>query len=111
MNSTLDRRKSILFITIAATLWSTSGVMLKIISWQPIAILAGRSIFSSIVLFIYLRRIPTKWTRWKLLASVAYILTQFLYIWSIKLTTAANAIFLQYTAPVYVILLGVMVPA
>ena len=106
MNSSLDRRTSIIFIVIAATLWSTSGVLLKIIDWQPIAILAGRSIFSSIVLFIYLRRIPTKWTRWKLLASVAYILTQFLYIWSIKLTTAANAIFLQYTAPVYVILLA-----
>ena len=106
MNSTLDRRKSILFIAIAATLWSTSGVMIKIISWQPIAILAGRSIFSSIVFLVYLRRIPTKWTRWKLLASAAYILTQFLFIWSTKLTTAANAIFLQYTAPVYVILLA-----
>lgn len=106
MNSSLDRRTSIIFIVIAAALWSTSGVLLKIIDWQPIAILAGRSIFSSIVLFIYLRRIPTKWTRWKLLASAAYILTQFLYIWSIKLTTAANAIFLQYTAPVYVILLA-----
>ena len=106
MNFSLDRRKSILFIIVAATLWSTSGVLLKFINWQPVAILAGRSIFSSIVLFIYLRRIPTKWTRWKLLASVAYILTQFLYIWSIKLTTAANAIFLQYTAPIYVILLA-----
>jgi drug/metabolite transporter (DMT)-like permease len=40
------------------------------------------------------------------LASAAYILTQLLYIWSTKLTTAANAIFLQYTAPVYVILLA-----
>ncbi|MFZ1042579.1 MAG: EamA family transporter [Anaerolineales bacterium] len=106
MTSSLDRRTSIIFIVITAILWSTSGVLIKIISWQPIAILAGRSIFSSIVLFIYLRRIPTKWTRWKLLASIAYILTQFLYIWSTKLTTAANAIFLQYTAPVYVILLA-----
>jgi len=106
MNFTLDRRKSIVFIVIAATLWSTSGVLIKVISWQPIAILAGRSIFSSIVFLIYLRRFPTKWTRWKALASIAYILTQFLYIWSTKLTTAANAIFLQYTAPVYVILLA-----
>ncbi|HUI89561.1 MAG TPA: EamA family transporter [Anaerolineales bacterium] len=106
MNSSLDHRKSILFIVIAASLWSTSGVMIKILSWQPVAILAGRSIFSSLVFLIYLRRIPTQWTRWKLLASAAYILTQFLFIWSTKLTTAANAIFLQYTAPVYVILLA-----
>ena len=106
MNSALNHRKSILFIIIAASLWSTSGVMIKTISWQPIAILGGRSIFSSIVFLIYLRRLPTKWTRWKLVASAAYILTQFLFIWSTKLTTAANAIFLQYTAPVYVILLA-----
>ncbi len=106
MNSSLDRRKSIIFIILAATLWSTSGVLIKVISWQPVAILAGRSIFSSIVFLIYLRRVPTKWTRWKLLASAAYILTQLLFIWSTKLTTAANAIFLQYTAPVYVILLA-----
>jgi len=106
MNSALNHRKSIIFIIIAASLWSTSGVMIKTISWQPIAILGGRSIFSSIVFLIYLRRLPTKWTRWKLVASAAYILTQFLFIWSTKLTTAANAIFLQYTAPVYVILLA-----
>jgi drug/metabolite transporter (DMT)-like permease len=106
MNFTSDRRKSIIFIVVAATLWSTSGVLIKVISWQPIAILAGRSIFSSLVFLIYLRRFPTKWNHWKVLASAAYILTQLLYIWSTKLTTAANAIFLQYTAPVYVILLA-----
>jgi drug/metabolite transporter (DMT)-like permease len=106
MKLSLDRRTSILFIVIAATLWSTSGVLIKVISWQPIAILAGRSIFSSIVFLVYLRRLPTQWTRWKALGSVAYILTQFLYIWSTKLTTAANAIFLQYTAPIYVIVLA-----
>ncbi len=108
MNFSLDRRTSILFIVIAATLWSTSGVLIKVISWQPVAILAGRSIFSSIVFLVYLRRFPTTWTPWKLLASIAYILTQLLYIWSTKLTTAANAIFLQYTAPVYVILLALL---
>ncbi|HUH96069.1 MAG TPA: DMT family transporter [Anaerolineales bacterium] len=106
MNASSDHRRSVLFIILAASLWSTSGVMIKIISWQPIAILAGRSIFSSLVFLVYLRRIPTQWTRWKVLASAAYILTQFLFIWSTKLTTAANAIFLQYTAPIYVILLA-----
>jgi len=70
------------------------------------AILAGRSIFSSIVFLAYLRRFPTKWTRWQITASVAYIATQLLFITATKLTTAANAIFLQYTAPIYVILLA-----
>jgi len=106
MDSLSERRKAILFIVIAASLWSTSGVLIKMINWQPVAILAGRSLFSSVVFLLYLRRIPTNWTRWKILASVAYIMTQFLFITATKLTTAANAIFLQYTAPIYVVLLA-----
>ncbi len=106
MDSLSERRKALLFIAIAASLWSTSGVLIKLLNWQPIAILAGRSIFSSLVFLMYLRRIPTNWTRWKILASVAYILTQFLFVTATKMTTAANAVFLQYTAPIYVVLLA-----
>ena len=101
-----ERRRSILFLILAATLWSTGGLMIKAISWGPVAILGGRSIFSSIMFLIYLRRFPIHWTRWKIIAAIAHILTAFLFVTATKLTTAANAIFLQYTAPVYIILLG-----
>ena len=80
--------------------------MIKSSSWQPLAILVGRNIFSSMVLLMYLRRFPTHWTRWKLVAAVSHLLTAFLFISSTKLTTSANAIFLQYTAPLYIILLA-----
>ena len=106
MNLLSERRKSLVFIAIAASLWSTSGVLIKLLDWQPVAILSGRSIFSSLVFLIYLRRIPTNWTRWKILASFAYIMTQFLFVTATKMTTAANAVFLQYTAPIYVVLLA-----
>jgi drug/metabolite transporter (DMT)-like permease len=106
MDSLSERRKAILFIILAATLWSTGGFMIKATSWQPLAILGGRSLFSSIVLLLYVRRIPLKWTRWKILASASHILTASLFVIATKLTTAANAIFLQYTAPVYIVLLA-----
>ncbi len=106
MDSPSERRKALLFILLAAVLWSTSGVLVKIIDWQPMAILAGRSLFASLIFLVYLRRIPTKWTRWKILAAAASIMTQFLFVTSTKLTTAANAIFLQYTAPIYIVLLA-----
>jgi drug/metabolite transporter (DMT)-like permease len=106
MDSFSERRKALLFLVLAAILWSTSGVLVKVINWQPMAILAGRSLFTSIVFLIYLRRFPTRWTRWKVLAAVASVLTQFLFVTSTKLTTAANSIFLQYTAPIYVVLLA-----
>ncbi|GAB4496958.1 MAG: DMT family transporter [Anaerolineales bacterium] len=106
MDSLSDRRKAIIYLVITAILWSTSGVFVKILDWQPIAILAGRSFFAAIVFLIYLRRLPTRFSLWQLLAAGMFILTQFLFITSTKLTTAANSIFLQYTAPIYVVLLG-----
>jgi drug/metabolite transporter (DMT)-like permease len=101
-----QRRRAILFLILAATLWSTGGLMIKSTSWQPLGILVGRNIFSSVVLLLYLRRFPMRLTRWKLVAAVSHILTAFLFISSTRLTTAANAIFLQYTAPIYIVILG-----
>ena len=106
MDSLSERRKAILYLALAAILWSTSGLFVKILDWQPISILAGRSLFASIVFLFYLRRTPTRFNRWQLLAAGMFILTQFLFVTSTKMTTAANAIFLQYTAPIYVVLLA-----
>lgn len=106
MDSLSERRKAILFLALAAILWSTSGLFVKILDWQPVSILAGRSFFAAIVFLIYLRRLPTRFSLWQLLAAAMFILTQFLFITSTKLTTAANAIFLQYTMPIYVVLLA-----
>jgi len=106
MDSLSERRKALIFLMFAAILWSTSGALVKAMEWQPIAILAGRSLFTSLFMLVYLRRLPTKWNRWQILAAAASILTQFLFVTSTKLTTAANSIFLQYTAPIYVVMLG-----
>lgn len=106
MDTLSERRKAILYLTIAAILWSTSGLFVKILDWQPVSILAGRSLFASIIFLFYLRRLPTQFGLWQLLAAGMFILTQFLFITSTKLTTAANAIFLQYTMPIYVVLLA-----
>lgn len=106
MDTFSERRKAVMYLVVTAILWSTSGVLIKIMDWQPLAILAGRSLFASVVFLIYLRRVPTRFNRWQLLAAGMFILTQFLFITSTKLTTAANSIFLQYTAPIYVMLLA-----
>jgi drug/metabolite transporter (DMT)-like permease len=106
MDSLSERRKAIFYLVITAILWSSSGLFVKILDWHPIAILAGRSLFAAVVFLIYLRRVPTRFSFWQILAAVMFILTQFLFITSTKLTTAANSIFLQYTAPIYVVLLA-----
>jgi drug/metabolite transporter (DMT)-like permease len=107
MTTTVDRQKAVIFLVIAAILWSTSGILVKILPWEnPLAVLAGRSLFSGLVFLVYLRRFPTRFTRWTILAAVGYVLTQFFYISAVRMTTAANAIFLQYTAPIYIVLMA-----
>ena len=106
MTSLTSRRKAVILLVFAAVLWSTSGVFVKGLDWQPLSILAGRGIFTSILFLLYIRRLPKKVTRWTLLAAGGSMATQFLFVTSTKLTTAANSIFLQYTAPIYVVVLA-----
>jgi drug/metabolite transporter (DMT)-like permease len=106
MNSSGPHRQAIFLLILTALLWSTSGLLVKIISWQPLSILGGRSILSTVVVLVYLRHLKFRWTPLEIGGAVGYVGAQLLFITATKLTTAANAIYLQYTAPIYVVLLG-----
>ena len=99
-------RRSVILLVLAAVLWSTSGLFIKLLDWQPMAILGGRSIFAALLFLAYLRPRSLRWTRLQVLGAVFYVAAQLAFIMATKLTTAANAIFLQYAAPIYIILFG-----
>jgi len=107
MGSSVSRRRAILFLVAAAVLWSSSGLLVKIISWQPLSILSGRSILSTLVVWFFLgcpRRFH--WTGLQAVGAAGYVGGQLFFIMATKLTTAANAIFLQYTLPIYIVIFG-----
>jgi drug/metabolite transporter (DMT)-like permease len=106
MDFTGARRQAILFLILTALLWSSSGLLVKTISWQPLSILGGRSILATLVFLVYLRTLQFRWTGWQVAGVIGYIGAQLFFIMATKLTTAANAIFLQYTAPMYIVVLG-----
>ena len=93
-------------LILTAALWSTSGLWIKVISWSPLAILSGRSFVALFVFWAYLRQPNFRVTKLQLFGSICYVLTQLTFVWATKLTTAANAIFLQYASPIYVVILG-----
>jgi drug/metabolite transporter (DMT)-like permease len=76
------------------------------LDWQPLAILSARSLVSLLVLVGYVRQVPRRWSRWQWVGAVGFVGAQLLFITATKLTTAANAIFLQYTLPLYVVILA-----
>ncbi len=106
MDSLKKRRQAIGLLVVAAVLLSSSGLLVKIITWQPLSILSGRSLLAAIVFWIFLRRPRLRWTPVQVVGALGYVLAQLFFIMATKLTTAANAIFLQYTLPIYVMIFG-----
>lgn len=93
-----------LFIVLAGILWSLAGVFIKSLELHPLSIVFYRSLFASIFFLLFVR--AKYWTvSFPLLVSVvSYTSAISFFVWANKLTTAANAIVLQYTAPIFVFL-------
>jgi drug/metabolite transporter (DMT)-like permease len=96
----------LLFVLCAILLWSTGGLFIKMTSLDAFAVNGGRSLFAAIIVAIFTYRKGLRLNAFTLLTSLIYagILTSFVY--ATKTTTAANAIFLQYTAPIYILILS-----
>lgn len=103
-----DRSRGILYIVIAALLWSTGGIGIKAVDDPPLKVTFYRSIFAAVTLFLIFRRDVTTFPRTKAFftAIVAYGTCLTTFVVATRWTTAANAIFLQYAGVVWVLLLA-----
>lgn len=99
-------RSAVLLLIITSVLWSLGGVLLKQVDWHPMAKSGARGAIAAVVIFAWMRRPKLSWSRNQMLGAAAYVGTVSFFVISTDLTSAANAIFLQYTAPTYVALLG-----
>ncbi|MGO9310602.1 MAG: DMT family transporter [Spirochaetia bacterium] len=100
------RGSAILAVAVCALLWSTGGLFVKLITWNPFAIAGVRSLIGGLVILVFLRRPHFTWSFAQVAGAVCYAGCMILFVTANKLTTAANAILLQYTAPVYAAVLG-----
>jgi len=95
----------LLLVLGAAILWSTGGLFIKATHLSAIELSFGRSLLAAITIAIVTRREGFGLNRVSAVTSLLYAALLLLFVFATKLTTAANAIFLQYTAPVYVLVL------
>jgi DME family drug/metabolite transporter len=98
--------RSRLQILAAAVLWSTAGAAIKNCDLDAWQIAGGRSLIAGLFLLAVVREARVLPSRRVLLVSVSYAFTVILFVLATKLTTAANAIFIQDTAPLWVLLLS-----
>lgn len=95
----------LLLILGAALLWSTGGLFIKWTTLSTFELSFGRSLLAALTVAFFTRRKGFGFNRRTFLASILYAALLLLFVLATKTTTAANAIFLQYTAPIYVLLL------
>jgi drug/metabolite transporter (DMT)-like permease len=90
----------------AALCWSLGGLLIKSVAWPPLAVAGGRGFIAAAFLAVFAPRFRFTWSAAQIGGAVAYAATTILFVTATKLTTAANAILLQYTAPVWIALFG-----
>src|SRR5437660_7793771 len=95
----------LLLVLGAAILWSTGGLFIKATHLSAFELSFGRSLLAAITIAIFTRREGFGINTVSGITSILYAGLIILFVLATKLTTAANAIFLQYTAPVYVLIL------
>ncbi len=106
-----EHRQGLLGVTAAAVLWSTGGLFIKWVSLDALGVAMWRSLLAGITIAIITR--PPFVKPWRVNAltwgiALSYAATLLLFVTATKTTTAANAIFLQYTAPLYLVALGAL---
>ena len=99
-----DHQKGILAIVIAAILWSTGGLFVKLTTLTPMQISFFRCLFAAVVFLIVFKSKLLKVNFFTFINAGFYAAVLILYVIATKTTTAANAVFLQYTAPIYVLI-------
>jgi drug/metabolite transporter (DMT)-like permease len=99
-------RRALVLLAMCGVFWSTAGVLIKLVDWNVAAIWGARSMIAAAALWIVRRPSWKGISRYEWMAAVSLAATTGLFILANKLTTAANAILIQYSAPIWVALLG-----
>ena len=93
-----------IYVLLAGLLWSLAGVFIKSLELHPLTIVFYRSLFASMFFLLFVRAKSRTVSVPLLVSVVSYTAAISFFVSANKLTTAANAIVLQYTAPIFVFL-------
>ena len=104
--STQAHTRAVGQLFLAALFWSLAGLLIKAVPWPPLAVAGGRGLVAGVFLLATNRGLRFHFSRIQILGALGYAACTVTFCVATKLTTAANAILLQYTAPVWVALFG-----
>ncbi len=103
----ISRNKAIILVLVAAVLWSTSGLFIKIIDLNPFTIAGSRGFIAAMMMLVLMnKRLNFNWSLPQVAGGLCYAGAMITFVVATVMTTAANAILLQYTMPVFTALFG-----
>lgn len=102
-NEIQTSKSAVWYVVIAVTLWSIGGLFIKWTSVSGYEVNFGRCAFAAVTIALLTKFKALKADKFTLLASLFYVGALSFFALANKQTTAANAIFLQYTAPIYIL--------
>ena len=98
-------RKGPLYMVAASVCWSFGGLCIKFIPWGAMSIIGVRALLAAVVFAIYRKSVRVDITKGNVMAALCLAATTNLFVFANKLTTAAAAILLQFSAPIFIILI------
>lgn len=104
MKNLSEHQKGLLYVFTAALLWSSGGLFIKLISLSAMQLSFFRCSIAAIAFAIIFRKRILLVNKLSVLNSFVYAIVLISFVIATKTTTAANAIFLQATAPIYVLI-------
>jgi len=109
-SETALKRRSVAYMVLCAILWSTAGIFIKVIPWNPLIIAGVRSLIAAVLFYFFMRAMKSRFVlnRYSMLGGFFLAGTFIFFVTANKLTTAANAIVLQYTAPMFILILSAL---
>ena len=102
------QQKGFIYTALSAVCFATGGLLIKLNTWSSMSINGMRSFFAFFIFLLYIKLTKHQFKfNWKvLLGVVANSMMGITFIMANKMTTAANAIVLQFTLPIYIMLLA-----
>lgn len=104
------KNQAIFYMVLCSVLWSTAGILIKFLPWNPMVIAGFRSLISAGVYLLYMRYEKTEFqiNRYSVLSGITLMGTFVFFVAANKFTTSANAIVLQYSAPIFILILSAL---
>ena len=104
MRNLPEHKKGLVAVLAAALLWSTGGLFIKLVTLDAMQISFFRCTWAAIVFAVIFKRQVFYANLFTIINGAFFAAVTILFVLANKMTTAANAIFLQYTAPIYILI-------